>query len=118
MYSNLPAPFCCITKTLVFVGIIKDSELAILSDAVIVSKGNQNKWRNHELWISNLIYKPHKDNFDIVEVGDVDLKQELCTIIKCSNKWLPLLKIGMPHPVHPKTSPVVTLAVKKKDSLV
>ena len=116
MYSNLPAPFCCITKTLIFVGLIEDAELAILSNAVLISKGNQNKWRNHELWISNLIAEPNEENFNLVEIGEVDLEQELCTVIKCSEKWLPLLKIGAPYPVHPEASSVVILPTKKKKS--
>lgn len=114
MYSNLPAPFCCLTKNFIFVGILEDSETTILKNSVLVSKSQSVKWRDHDLWISKLILNPKEEFLDITYIGEVDLEQELCTIIKCSEKWLPLLKVGQLTPVHPQTSSVVTLAPKKK----
>lgn len=109
MYSNLPGPFCFLTENHIFIGILEDEEFRILSNAVLISKGNKNKWRNQDEWLANLVSTPTEGMFTSHSVGYVDLENELCTVISCSEKWLPLLKIGAPYAVHSETSSVVNL---------
>ena len=92
MFRNLPAPFLFITSGFNVIGILESEDELVLSSAVLVAKKADQKWRNTEHWISAVIKSPSEGLVELSPIGNVDMTQTECMVIRCERTWEVALK--------------------------
>ena len=92
MFRNLPAPFLFLTSAHNVVGILENEDELILHNAVLVAKKADQKWRNTEHWISAMLKAPGEGLVELSPIGDVDMTQTECMVLRCDRIWEVALK--------------------------